>query len=286
MLVNFKIRQIFEQILCALSFVLCVIPGFKLLGNLFYQITITAVLALIIILIFDLLFKTKPKTFSISLLIMTVFWVLFSIFNQINIHIINSDKSFSWIHLFYYDRPTMLFIVFFTSIIYFIVKLLFKYNDTNFIKDYSCFCRLTIKIFLAFYALILFYSFFLVRKITWTCNEYNLIPFETIAFTFSRGYIDYELFFLFLGNIAIFLPLGVLISLLSKNKAILIFTPILLSGVIEVSQYFLGNGHPDIDDFILNVIGFYLGALFKVIMDYAVYKASKGKLNSFFIMDK
>ncbi len=286
MLKTFKISNFLKQVLCATAFIVCVIPGFNLLGNLLLQCVATAFFSVLTIIFFDLIFKIKPKNVSFSLIIMVVFWILFAVYKQINIHITFSDKTFSWIHLFYYDRPGMLFIVFLVCIIYYLIKLIIKQNDSDFIKDYTEFINVTIKAFLAYYSVILFYSFFLVRKITWTCADFNLKPFDTIYFTFSRGYIDYELIILFLGNIAIFIPLGVLLSYLIKNKLLLVLSPVILSSSIEISQYFLGNGHPDIDDIILNVLGFYLGVLIKIFIDYIILKSTKGKIKSFFVTQK
>ena len=77
---------------------------------------------------------------------------------------------------------------------------------------------------------------------------------------------------LFFGNIAIFVPLGYLLfhSLKrGRRKIILAVLPIFLSSAIEISQYYFGMGHPDVDDVLLNVIGFYIGALMKMLLDRA-----------------
>jgi glycopeptide antibiotics resistance protein len=47
-----------------------------------------------------------------------------------------------------------------------------------------------------------------------------------------------------------------------QNGIYYYFCPIILSSAIELSQHLLRNGSCDIDDLILNVIGFYLGVLF------------------------
>ena len=88
--------------------------------------------------------------------------------------------------------------------------------------------------------------------------------------TFFSGSLDYERLILFLGNIAIFVPLGYLLChRLNRGglKTVLVLLPFVLSTAIEVSQYYFGMGHPDIDDVILNVIGFYIGVLLKLLFD-------------------
>lgn len=278
-----KLTYVLKTLLCSVCLIVSVLPGFDLLGNLLMQVFVTVVVSLIILLVFDLVLKTDPQIFSFSLACMTAFWVLYALIEQIQAHFQTPEEPFSWFQLFYYDRPALLFVVFFVCLLYFVIKLLIKKDDADFVKNYKSFIKTTTCTFLVYYMIILIYSFVLVRKITFERPVVNLKPFEMMIFTFTRGYIDYELLFLFLGNIAIFLPLGVLIAALTKKKLILGLFPFLLSFSIEVSQFFLGNGHPDIDDLILNVVGFYLGVALKLFLDFLVRKSTKGKLDSFFI---
>lgn len=272
-----------KQLICSTLLIISVIPGFNLIGNLFLQVVVTLLCVLVVNLISDKLIKADPEIISGSLELMLIFWIIAALCKQIYIHILTKDYSFRWLHLFYFDKPALIFIVFFISTLYYIFKLIKNKNNPKFIQSYKTFIRRTSLMFVIYYLIILTYSFFLVREITLVRPEYNLKPFEMIIFTFSRGYIDYELIFLFLGNVAIFLPLGVFASAFLKNKFILIILPIIISFTIEVSQYFLGNGHPDVDDFILNVLGFYLGIGIKKLLDLLVNKLTKGQLSSFFI---
>ena len=100
--------------------------------------------------------------------------------------------------------------------------------------------------------------------------EPNLDPLDVFKVTFFSGALDYERLLLFLGNIAIFVPLGFLLCHRLKRgvlKIFLVLLPFVLSTAIEISQYYFGMGHPDIDDVILNVIGFYIGVLLKILFD-------------------
>ena len=279
-----KIKKILNHGILSILLILSVIPGFKLIGNLFLQVAVTVMCTLIIIFLADFLLKTDADSVSKSLIITVLFWVIFALYKQIELHLKNNDKSFRWLMNFYYDKPALIFVVLFVCVLYYIFKLMLSKKD-SFVSDYKRFITKTSILVLAYYSAILVYSFYLIRDITFIHPEFNIKPFAMIEFTFTRGYIDYELIFLFLGNIAIFLPLGIFVSAFTKNKTLIILLPIILSSGIEFSQYFLGNGHPDVDDFMLNVIGFYMGVGIKAMLDCLVFKFTKGKFTSFFIFD-
>lgn len=279
-----KIKKILNHGILSIFLILSVIPGFKLIGNLFLQVAVTVMCTLIIIFLADFLLKTDADSVSKSLIITVLFWVIFALYKQIELHLKNNDKSFRWLMNFYYDKPALIFVVLFICVLYYVFKLMIRKND-SFVSDYKIFIKRTSILVLVYYSVILIYSFFLIREITFMRPEFNIIPFAMIEFTFTRGYIDYELIFLFLGNIAIFLPLGVFASAFTKNRLMIVLLPIIVSSGIEISQYFLGNGHPDVDDFMLNVIGFYMGVGIKTILDCLVHKFTKGKFSSFFLFD-
>ena len=279
-----KMLKIFKYLLCFFSITFSVIPGYNLLGDLVKQIFVTVAVSFILILVFDLILKIEPYVFSGALAFMSVFWVSFAVFKQIEVKLECSDKSLNWFHLFYYDRPALLFVVFFVCMFYFIIKLMIKKDNEEFKYNYKKFIKFSTYTFLVYYLVVIFYAFFLVRKITFIRPDVSFTPFETILFTFSRSPLDYELLFLFLGNIAIFLPLGILFSALIKKKSFLVMFPLLLSFLIELSQYFLGNGNPDVDDVILNVSGFYIGVVVKLFLEFLVLKSTKGKIRSIFFI--
>lgn len=279
-----RIKKIFHQGLLSVLLTLSVIPGFELIGNLFIQVLVTILCVLIILFVYDFFLKADADSASNSMISMIMFWIFLALYKQIELHISNNNKSWHWIVNFYYDKPALIFVVLIVCVLYYVFKLTINKKD-DFVCDYKRFVRKTSILFLTYYSVILVYSFFLIREITFIRPEFNIKPFAVIEFTFSRGYIDYELIFLFLGNIAVFLPLGIFISAFIKNKFFIIILPIILSSGIEISQYFLGNGHPDIDDFILNIFGFYMGVGIKLLLDSLVYKFSKGKFTSFFIFN-
>lgn len=272
-------KKVISVLLASVLLVLSVLPGFSLIGNLFSQIIITIFLSIIILIILDYVFKVNTETVSHALIIMNVFWVFYAVILQIKRHIDTGDFSFKWLYLFYYDKPALIFVIIFVAVLYYVIRLINKKDDVAYINSYKIFIRNIVWCLLVYYALILFYCFYLVREITFERPEPNMIPFAVINFSINT--IDYELLFLLLGNIAIFFPLGVIISSINKNKVLNALLPVFISVGIEISQYFLGNGHPDIDDVMLNVLGYYLGIIVRFILDRVVYFASGKQFKSF-----
>lgn len=93
-------------------------------------------------------------------------------------------------------------------------------------------------------------------------REINMIPFQFIKmFSGQDITIDVALKNI-LGNIAIFIPLGILISrLLPKKQGLTICLCIIVSCLFEMIQLITGCGATDIDDIILNSIGGLIGVV-------------------------
>ena len=106
----------------------------------------------------------------------------------------------------------------------------------------------------------------------------NLLPFKVIVDTYNEvfvnGHINYFIMN-FLGNIIMFIPIGLFIPLLwnLSNKKV-IFIGFCFSLFIEIFQLFLTRG-TDVDDLILNTIGTILGLL--------LYRILYNKFKSFII---
>jgi len=97
-----------------------------------------------------------------------------------------------------------------------------------------------------------------------TFGEANLIPFKTIL-TYLSGHPTWIVARNNLvGNIVLFVPLGVLLALIPKRplKSIAVIAVSLGIGVaMEVTQAVLHKGVFDIDDIILNALGVAVGCL-------------------------
>lgn len=97
----------------------------------------------------------------------------------------------------------------------------------------------------------------------------NLIPFETILMYLNGKPSLMIAIFNLVGNIALFIPLGIFASLLFRKVAwwhILIGSA-LFSFVLETLQLILQVGSFDVDDILLNTLGVMLG--------HALYAAIK-----------
>ena len=91
-------------------------------------------------------------------------------------------------------------------------------------------------------------------------DEINIIPFKIVKDIYISHNLNYFLIS-FLGNIFIFIPVGLLISLIwnIKDKNVILIG-FLISLSIELTQLFLKRT-TDIDDLILNTLGVIIGLL-------------------------
>lgn len=93
-----------------------------------------------------------------------------------------------------------------------------------------------------------------------------LIPFTTTA-SMLKDAPWYEIFYLLVGNIAWFVPIGFLLPLSTRIKPWLaILCGAGLSLLIEAGQYLFSVGCTDVDDLIFNTLGTAIGALVYVIV--------------------
>ncbi|NBD27257.1 VanZ family protein [Paenibacillus glycinis] len=93
----------------------------------------------------------------------------------------------------------------------------------------------------------------------------NLVPFDTIREYLSGSSANLRRFASanVVGNILIFIPLGVYLTALKRNKNVLanLCLILALSLLVEIIQGLLGIGTADIDDVILNGLGGWIGIL-------------------------
>ncbi|MEH7113911.1 VanZ family protein [Neobacillus niacini] len=120
---------------------------------------------------------------------------------------------------------------------------------------YSHFCMLLLLYTIALFILLFF------RPGNQTYQSINLVPFSTIAFYLTGKLNGLISFYNLAANIALFIPFGLFLKVNKCTTFQLFYIPILFVSSIELLQYFTGRGSLDIDDFILNVFGFFLGYL-------------------------
>jgi len=144
-------------------------------------------------------------------------------------------------------------------------------------KKVKLFALITIIIYTA---IMIFLMFFLNRR---TSNEYsyNLKPFKSIKEYFKiRNHS--ELFQLFVvnifGNIGMFILFGILLPLLFNGyflKSFIIFEIGIIT--IEIMQLITRRGVFDVDDIILNAIGFLTGYMIITIINKLINKFRRQK---------
>lgn len=242
--------------------------GMQFTGKLAFQIILTFALTLIFTFFADLA-KVKMSVLSASVCISAAFWVVYSIICQMVMKGTFLIFQSPWEYMFYYDSIGMVFIVMIVVTAYQRIKAFIK-KDAETTEQYEKYYSAVSVAFTLFYIAVLIYCFFLCRTPGGDRSAPNLDPLDVFRITFFSGPLDYERLVLFFGNIAIFVPLGYLLChWLNRGwrKIILVLLPFVLSSAIELSQYYFGMGHPDVDDVILNVLGFYIGALLKTLFD-------------------
>lgn len=87
----------------------------------------------------------------------------------------------------------------------------------------------------------------------------NLVPFKTISLYLSGNADWFVSFYNLAANIGLFVPFGVLLAFWTRSFLIRAFLPFALISCIEIAQLLTNRGSLDIDDLILNVLGFYIG---------------------------
>ncbi len=92
------------------------------------------------------------------------------------------------------------------------------------------------------------------------CGKVELVPFQTIFSHLTRG--EWLRFlYLFGGNLAWFLPLGLFVGAKEKDWRFCLLTGFLLSFSIETMQFVFSTGYSETEDLLLNTLGALMGWL-------------------------
>ncbi len=112
----------------------------------------------------------------------------------------------------------------------------------------------------AFYLLVLIALLFMNR---YSFRSINIVPFRTIINYLLGSNLIIRSFALsnVLGNIVLFIPLGIYLTLFNRDKRIYknVLWIFLISLSVEILQYIFMIGVSDIDDVILNCVGGFIG---------------------------
>jgi glycopeptide antibiotics resistance protein len=87
----------------------------------------------------------------------------------------------------------------------------------------------------------------------------NFIPFKTFYYYFSLQEKWQTGFENIGGNIIIFIPLGIILTIIFNKKSKSLFAIFFISAFLETVQLLITYGNFDIDDIILNMIGGWIG---------------------------
>ncbi|QOR35094.1 VanZ family protein [Clostridium sp. 'deep sea'] len=106
-------------------------------------------------------------------------------------------------------------------------------------------------------------------------SYYNFVPFKTLAFMVNaifRGFDEHSLINV-VGNIIVFVPFGLFVSLVSQKSRLLkaVVCTALFSFSIEFLQLFVLRA-TDIDDIILNTLGGFIGYCVSLIFSRVYFK--------------
>jgi glycopeptide antibiotics resistance protein len=153
-----------------------------------------------------------------------------------------------------YLHPVVIGVVFFCMVMAVFLLALFIRKKTVQLS-YS-----KIRILLLLYSFGLFILLFF-RPSDQIYQSINLIPFSTISFYLSGEVNGLISFYNLAANIGLFLPFGIFLKIRECTIFQLFSIPIFFISSIELLQYFSHRGSMDIDDLILNVLGFYIGYL-------------------------
>lgn len=142
-------------------------------------------------------------------------------------------------------------------------------------------------VFLLAYAGLLVILFITQRDVgMYSDRSLNLVPLRGAFAVYwpeiASGNFQNGVFVQFFGNLLIFTPLGFYMPVYAKRipRVLLFILPVLLSGIIEISQYVLKTGKSDIDDLWMNVLGYWIGVMLFYFLGFIRSKVTKGKEKS------
>lgn len=96
-------------------------------------------------------------------------------------------------------------------------------------------------------------------------SSINLVPFHSIMdYLSGSNTVSHRFAFInIFGNIILFVPLGIYLSLFKHGKRIgtNVLWILIISLLVEIAQYIFGIGASDIDDVILNSLGGLIGVV-------------------------
>ncbi len=196
-----------------------------------------------------------------------------------------------WRSTFYYDKP-MIVLVLWSAVFSVCVCLRLLCNgdvDTQQRRQqYQSFFSSVIAVFRIYYLFLLFYVFFIYRMAqgaSVNSDTLNFIPFRMVVSYFQGEHAaSYQNLIIFFGNVFLFLPMGFYFCWKHAGWGRRLWlAPVVFSCFIEITQLLTQLGQCDIDDVLLNCLGFYLGMWLKMGLDAIRRKrTSNGEMTIFY----
>ena len=210
--------------------------------------------------------------------------IVLSIVYYLQTAIVNK-KSFGSILTF--EKAFLIGLVWFSGLLILVLIRLFSHGNWDSPQRRMSFryaFHLSSIVFLFAYAGLLMQLFIAQRTVDWDgVRSLNLIPLKGAFAVYwphiLAGNFRHGIFIQFFGNLLIFTPLGFYLGVYGKKapKALAFFLPMILSGAIEGTQYFFNMGKSDVDDFWMNVLGFWIGFLMYCILGWTRRLITRGK---------
>lgn len=272
-------------VLQSVSYIAVCFVVFPLTGSVLVPLAIAFLATAIFTSAFSFNRKAKKGISScgIAQLLTVCFFVIFAIVKELQINAAAGWVPY-WIGYFYFDKFLMLGSVWLSSSTVVAISRLCVHGKED---EYKLFFKFSSVAFVIFYAALLIYSFVLIRL---KAGEYplNLVPFSTVKeYIADWQTIPYEVFMMFFGNLLYFAPMGYIFyvtlrnSKLWKRLSIIVVFPLIAFSLLELSQYVFQNGFCEIDDMMMNTLGFWFGAALAPISDILTSRATKNRLNHF-----
>ena len=269
------------------AYAVCCLPSFYLIGHFALQMILSVLLSAVLTACVFCFVPRSLRMLSEGLSVFLIVMLAWCLYTQVRAQI-EAGQFRGWIHTFFYDKPLTVAVVWSVGFVMILcLRLFLPYLDAyaQFREDYASFFSQTSKTFLLYYACVLIYCFILQRTPGGEPGL-NLIPFSMIAGYISTFSYAYESIFYMIGNILCFFPLGFYYKVFNRNAPLykykLILAPIVLSLLIEISQLIFRMGDFDVDDILMNSLGFYVGCVLTRVLIWLRGKVTQGKESDIF----
>ena len=227
-------------------------------------------------------FDRSGRTVGLAQLLFICLWLTCALSYQFKLQIAQGWPGY-WIYCFYFDSLLTQGTVWLCSTLVVTIWRLFDRRS-----DPTRFFRLSGAAFVLFYAFLLIYSFYLVRMKSGGSYPLNFSVSTTVQMYLAEIRANpYEMWMMILGNLFYFTPLGyVFYVALRRRKPLFRFLVILLFApaaffLLEYSQYVFQIGYCEIDDMLMNALGFWFGAALAPLTDWLASRVTKRRVTHF-----